>query len=289
MTETMMLDRRVNAIRPDLADERLRGQVKAPRYAAGVRYQLVRPIAPLKSHPQPGAPIENEVLMGERLSVFDTADGWAWAQLERDGYVGYVPADALSRSIIEPTHRVAALATFVYPEPNIKAPPLMHLSLGSEVAVELQDERFARLKSGHFVVGRHLAPLDRPAQDFVEVAERFIGVPYLWAGRSRVGLDCSGLVQLSLEAAGRKAPRDSDMQQGLGNPVPISNDLEGLERGDLVCWRGHIGIMVDSMLMIHANAHHMSVIVEPLVTAAERSRRAGEPIRTIRRLVAPGV
>lgn len=282
-----MLDRRLNAVRPDLADERLRGQVKAPRYTAGVRHQLVRPIAPLKSHPQPNAPIDNEVLMGERLRVFDTADGWAWVQLERDGYVGYVPADALSRTIVEPTHRVAALATFVYPEPNIKAPPLMHLSLGSELTVDQQDERFARLKSGFFVIGRHLSPLNKPAHDFVEVAERFIGVPYLWAGRSRVGLDCSGLVQLSLEASGVKAPRDSDMQQTLGSAVSIREDLEGLERGDLVCWRGHIGIMVDSILMIHANAHHMAVVVEPLASAAERSKRTGEPIRTVRRLTAP--
>lgn len=282
------LDPRTHAVRPDLADDRLRDRVSAPRYAKGERCQLIRPIVPLKSRPLPTAPTDSEVLYGERLLVFDVADGWAWVQLERDGYVGYMQADALSRSVQEPTHRVQALGTFAYPSPDIKAPPVMHFSLGSELAVEQQDERFAKLTTGLFVIGRHLAPVGRFARDFVEVAERFIGAPYLWAGRSRMGLDCSGLVQISLEAAGRKTPRDSDMQQALGSEVVVREDFEGLERGDLVFWRGHVGIMTDSVLMLHANAHHMSVAVEPVATAAERNKKAGLPILMIRRLSAAG-
>lgn len=278
------LDPRTHAIRADLADERLKNAFAAPRYASGQRHQLIRPIVPLKARPQPGAAVDSEVLFGERMLVFEIANGWAWVQLERDGYVGYVPADALSPNVVAPTHRVDALGTFVYPIADIKAPPIMHLSLGAEVTTASQDERFAKLASGPFVIARHLAPIDRHARDFVDVAERFVGVPYLWAGRSRMGLDCSGLVQISLEAAGYKTPRDSDMQQRLGEEVTQRPDYDGLERGDLVFWRGHVGIMVDSVLMLHANAHHMCVAIEPLAMAAERSAKAGQQIMAIRRL-----
>ncbi len=285
MTTTGAPDPRVNAFRPDLADERLRGRIEATRYTAGERYQVVRAVVPLKTKPSTFAGTDSELLYGERVTAFDFADGWAWVQLVRDGYVGYVQAEALSRDVREPTHRVQALGTFVYPVADIKAPPLMHLSLGSELTVASQDDRFAKLVSGAFVIGRHIVPVERSALDFVSVAERFIGVPYLWGGRTRMGLDCSGLVQLALEASGRSAPRDSDMQQaGLGDVILIPSDHEGLERGDLVFWRGHVGIMTDSVLMVHANAHHMCVAVEPLVTAAERSKKAGQPIAANKRL-----
>ena len=288
MTET--LDPRLHAFRADLAAESLRGRVEAPRYAAGEPAQVARPVIPLRSRPLAEAALETEALFGEGLTVFDNAAGFAWVQLARDGYVGYVPADALSRELVVPTHRVAAIGTFVYPTADIKSPPLMHLSLGAELRVEGYGERFARLSTGGFVVERHIAELARPAREFVEVADRFVGTPYLWGGRTRLGLDCSGLVQIALEAAGHRCPRDSDMQQAaLGSEVLIPANLDGLLRGDLVFWRGHVGIMTDGVLLLHANAHHMAVAVEPLVTAAERIAKAGGgPVAAIRRIAPAG-
>ena len=279
------LDPRLNAFRPDLADERLEGKAEAQRYVAGWRAQIGRAVIPMRSRPEAMAGLVNEALFGERLRVFEIAQGWAWAQLERDGYVGYVPADTLLLDIVEPTHRVQAIGTFVYPLADIKAPPVMHLSLGSELVIAGGDEKFLRLGQGGFIAARHVAPRAKAARDFVEVAERFIGVPYLWGGRTRVGLDCSGLVQLALEAGGHACPRDSDMQQAaLGENVLIPHDLDGLERGDLVFWKGHTGIMADGALLLHANAHHMAVVVEPLISATERIAKGGGPIAAIKRL-----
>ena len=284
------LDPRLNVVRPDLADERLRGRVDAGRFVESWRGQIGRAVVPMRGRPDPGAALVNEALFGERLRIFEIAAGWAWVQLERDSYVGYLPADTLLLDVVEPTHRVHAIGTFVYPEPDIKTPPLMHLSIGAELALYGADEKFMRLASGGYVVARHVSPRGRSARDFVEVAERFIGTPYLWGGRTRVGFDCSGLVQAALEAAGHACLRDSDMQQAaLGNTVLIPADLDGLERGDLIFWRGHVGIMVDGALLIHANAHHMAVAVEPLVSANDRIAKSGGPITTIKRMGKPGV
>jgi cell wall-associated NlpC family hydrolase len=196
-----------------------------------------------------------------------------------------MPAAAVSTDIAEPTHRVSALGTWIYGAPDIKAPALMHLSLGSEVVVQRSDDRFAELDGGRFIVARHLNEKGRNSRDFVEVAERFIGTPYLWGGRSRLGLDCSGLVQLAMEAAGVSAPRDSDMQEAaLGANVLIPADLEGLDRGDLVFWPGHVGIMSDGVMLLHANAHHMAVVAEPLEIAVARIKKTGSEIRAIKRL-----
>jgi len=148
------------------------------------------------------------------------------------------------------------------------------------------DDRFAALQGGVFVVARHLAAIDRPARDFVEIAERFIGTPYLWGGCTRIGIDCSGLVQTSLLAANIAAPRDSDMQRDeLGDPIKILPELDNLRRGDLVFWNGHVGVMIDSVMLVHSNAHHMMVVTEPLPEAAVRIAKAGGgEITSIKRL-----
>lgn len=281
------LDARRNVFRPDLAAESLYGRVSAPRYVQGYPAQVIRAAVPLRSRPSPTVGFETEALFGETVTVYDEREGWAWVQLTRDRYVGYVPFDALSPEIDEPTHRVRALGTFVYPVPDIKSPPLMHLSMNAELCIAGGDERFLMLKGGGFVVTRHVAERSRRAPDFVELAERFIGTPYLWGGRTRLGIDCSGLVQVTLEAAGIAAPRDTDMQQAeLGTEVAIPDVLEGMQRGDLIYWKGHVGIMADSVTLVHANAHHMQVAAETLPEAIERIAKLGAEIAAVKRLPA---
>jgi cell wall-associated NlpC family hydrolase len=284
---TRELDARRNVFRNDLAALSLRGLIVSPRYSAGSVRQVGRPAVPLRREPNPTLGLETEALFGELVKVYDEAEGWAWIQLQRDRYVGYVPSAALTTEILSTTHRVKSLGTFVYPVADIKTPPIMHLPLNAEVRVVDWTEKFCRLEHGGFVVTRHLTERDRYERDFVDIAERLIGSPYLWGGRTRIGIDCSGLVQVSLEAAGRSCPRDTDMQAAeLGEPVPIQPQLENLVRGDLVFWKGHVGIMSDGLMLVHANAHHMAVAAETLPEAADRIAKAndGSPIVAIRRL-----
>ncbi len=277
-------DPRRHAWRSDLAAEELWDRVLVPRYDAGRPHQLLRPSVPMRRGPDKTLAFDNEVLFGETLKVYDVAEGWAWVQLDRDRYVGYVPADGLVADIVKPTHRVQALGTFIYPRADMKSPPIMPLSCNSLVAIKGGDEKFCELTTGGFVVTRHTVEIAKKVRDHVEVAERFVGVPYLWGGRTRLGVDCSGLVQIALDAAGIACPRDSDMQQEeVGNAVLIPNDLEGLHRGDLVFWKGHVGMMIDAVMLLHANAHHMAVAVEPLEVAVRRIARAGSEILAIRR------
>jgi cell wall-associated NlpC family hydrolase len=279
------LDPRRHPYRQDLAGEELRGRVSAPRFVTGQVRQVVHSATPLRGAPEPRASWTSEVLFGEHVTVYDEKDGWAWVQLARDGYVGYLRAGALSPQVKPATHRVRALSTFLYPLAEVKAPPWLPLAMGSTVNVAEAGPVFAKLADGSFVPMRHIAELTWRAPDFVAIAERFMGTPYLWGGKTRQGLDCSGLVQVAMQMAGLGCPRDSDMQLAeLGREIPLSTQADGLERGDLVFWPGHVGIMTDAFFLLHANAHHMAVAVEPLRAAADRSARGGVPITAIKRL-----
>ncbi|MGE0829620.1 MAG: C40 family peptidase [Hyphomonadaceae bacterium] len=281
----MTKDPRLTPARGDLAAAHLRGEIEAARYVEGVAKQVVAPVAPLHEKPNPNSRLETQLLFGETFLALDEADGFLWGQCERDLYVGYAPANAFMAPPIAPTHRVSALRTIVFSAPEVKSAPLHFLSLNAKVACEAQTGAFARIARGGFVFAAHLAPLDARAPDFVAVAEQFLGAPYLWGGKDSLGLDCSGLIQSSLEAAGIFAPRDSDMQEeALGAPLRIAPDLSGLQRGDLVFWDGHVGMMLDAARLIHANAYHMKVEIEPLREAVARIAPVAGPIRAIKRI-----
>ena len=270
------LDPRRHAYRDDLAARVLRGRVAAPRYVAGEARQVVHSATPLRARPSraPAGPPRCCSASSSPSTTSRTAG--PGCSSTRDGYVGYLRAGALSPNVKPATHRVRALGTFLYPAADVKAPPWLPLSMNALVSVAEAGPAFARLADGSFVPTRHIAELAWHAPDFVAVAERFIGMPYLWGGKTRLGLDCSGLVQVAMQAAGLECPRDSDMQQAeLGGEVPIRANFDGLERGDLVFWKGHVGIMIDAFLLLHANAHHMAVAIEPLQAAADRIARAG--------------
>ena len=280
----MTIDPRLNAIRPDIADARLAASAGDARLVEGVLKEVAVPLLSLHREPRFDARLDTQALMGERVRVFDTREGWAWLQLESDFYVGYAALDDLSDGPSAPTHRVAVPSTFMFPGPDIKSQPTVTLTLNAKLRVLRQDERFAHLANGRFVVARHLKPLGEDEADFVAVAESYLHVPYLWGGKSVLGLDCSGLVQLSLQAAGKASPRDSDMQEkALGQNLP-KDDLDGLRRGDLVFWDGHVGIMSDARTLLHANGHFMQVTSEPLKDAVERIAARSGKITSIKRL-----
>jgi cell wall-associated NlpC family hydrolase len=258
----LSFDPRITPARPDLAAAHLRGKVAAERFVEGTEQEVVVGIAPLRKEPSHQAPLLTEALYGERVTIYETdEEGWAWGQLKSDSYVGWMPASALLAPQAEPTHRVSALRTLVFPGPSIKLPPTDALPLEARVAVVRQDDDLAVTATGGHIPARHLAPLHSKESDFVAVAERFVGTPYLWGGKSSVGIDCSGLVQVALSACGIACPRDSDMQEvTLGQPI----SLAGLQRGDLVFWKGHVAIALGRNSMIHANAFHMAVAIEPV-------------------------
>ncbi len=257
-------DPRTTAANGHAAAHELRGVVEARRYVKGTIRTVQQPLVNLSDTPR--GERASQLLFGEAFRVIDERDGFAFGQSLRDGYCGYVIAGALARQEAA-THWVAAPATHLYPKPKLKAPAEVAIFFGSHVRVTGDMGDFQRISTGHFVPTVHLQPLRARFADPVGIADMFLGTPYLWGGASRWGIDCSGLVQAAMVACGRDCPRDSDQQRGLGRELEPDAPLQ---RGDLIFWAGHVGILSDAETLLHANAHHMAVAYEPLAQAAAR-------------------
>ena len=280
-----MHDPRLTPARGDIAAKHLEGKVQAARFVEGEPFEIADMLAPLRQAPSADAEQATQALKGERVTIYDrNGEGWAWGQLEADGYVGWLPDAALARPAAAATHKVTALRSFAFPGPSIKLLPVDAPVMESRLAVVREDGVFAVTREGWFVPKTHLAGLDAREADFVAVAERFVGTPYLWGGKSCLGIDCSGLVQLSLNAAGKACPRDSDMQRAELGRTLDANESRRFERGDLIFWKGHVAIVRDADTIVHANAFHMATAVETTNDAIARIKASGSEVTAIKRL-----
>lgn len=278
-------DQRLTPARPDLAAAHLRGTVEAAAYADPRPMVAAAPMVPVTGAPDAEAPMTTQLLLGEGFDAYELRDGWAWGQCALDGYVGWAPEAGLAPAGPPPDARVRALTAVVYARPDMKSRPIGAVPLGARLRTGPTEGAFAAVEPFGWIPAAHLAPLAAPEPDWVAVAERFLGAPYLWGGRSAAGLDCSGLVQVARQAGGAPCPRDSDMQAAEGRAVAPGTPLR---RGDLVFWRGHVAIMLSSSRLLHANAHAMAVAAEPLADAAARIEAAGGgPVTARRRPAAP--
>jgi cell wall-associated NlpC family hydrolase len=271
MSDPRPYDSRVTLARPDLADLDLQGLVAAGRYEAPTLRQVAVPTAALRKAAHPMAEQWDQLLFGELFKVLEAKDGFAWGQATRDGYVGFVAEDDLAAPGAPVTHQVAVPRTYAFAEPDIKARPVGLYSRNALTAIEATEGRFSKGEGTGWFVAAHLAPIGVALTDPVAVAEGYLGAPYQWGGRESLGLDCSGLAQQALAACGKAVPRDTDMQLAFFAPVAEAER----RRGDLVFWKGHVAILLDAETILHANAHHMAVAVEPLAEAIARIEAAG--------------
>ncbi len=280
-------DPRVNCYRDDLAASYLQGKVAGRRFVSGRRAQVSECGVPLLRRPSADSPQDSQLLTGETVQIYDEVDGYAWIQSEVDGYVGYALSSAFSEQVTDPTHCVSVIRSFVYPEPDIKTPPIGTVNMAAQVSVTKTYQRFSQISCGGWIYSDHLMRTDRPEPDFVATALRFLEMPYLWGGKGNLGIDCSGLVQVALMRSGQACPRDAYMQaKALGIEIPGEDGNFSMRRGDLIYWPGHVAILLDSDSVVHASGHHMLVTIEPWrdVDARVREETGGRSIEVLRRV-----
>jgi cell wall-associated NlpC family hydrolase len=264
-------DARITPVRDGIAGQSLEGLIRAEVYIEPKVLTCTRPATGIHRTPDAASEQMDQLLFGEIFEVIEEEGAFLWGQARRDGYVGFVDANALARVDAEPTHMVSALRTYAFAENSIKSRAMGPYSLGSLVAVEAEEGRLSKVAGAGWMTSAHLTPIGEFETDPVAVAERFAGAPYLWGGRESLGLDCSGLVQQARFACGLACPRDTDQQETLGSAI----DRAEFGRGDLVFWKGHVAMGVDAERIVHANGFHMMTAIEPLDEAISRISAAG--------------
>lgn len=270
-------DKRITPARADLAAASLQGRVEVPRFVAGEEASIAVGRASLRAAPSAEAAQDTELLHGERVTVYERKDGWAWVQAANDGYVGYLREECLSPPFAAQL-QISALMTPVFSKPDLKSPVRDMLPLTAEVNLLGREGDYLQIASGAWVHQFHVALPAEVQPDFVAVAESFFGVPYVWGGKTFAGTDCSGLIQTALAASGIRAPRDTDMMER--HFADSKNDT--LDRGDIVFWKGHMGVMLDAERLLHANAFHMMVVIEPVTEAIARIEKIAGPVTSVK-------
>lgn len=280
-----MLDPNLHPYRSDLAAAKLKGLVESARFVDPIPHQVSAGVAPLRKVPEPDGEQLSQALHGDVIDIYEERGGFGWGQMQSDGYVGWFDMAALSAPVLATTHKIKVLRTYAFSGPSARAAPHFLLSLGAQLSLQTERENgFVAVERAGWIYEAHLAPLTEHANDPVSIAEQFLHAPYQWGGVESLGLDCSGLIQTAFKAAGLLLPRDSYMQREVGHSVPIDPNLKGLKRGDIVCWKGHVALMIDETHILHANGYHMAVAHEPLAAAVERLGANYGAILTIRRL-----
>ena len=267
----MSFDPRVTPLRDGIAARALEGILPAEVYLDPKPLRCAVPAAAIRRAADAASEQMDQLLFGEVFDVIEEEGAFVWGQAHRDGYVGFVEAAALAPLGAAPTHRISAIRTYAFAGPSIKTRAAGPYSLNALVTVEAVEGRLARVAGAGWMAVEHLSPIGVFPRDPATVAERYLGAPYLWGGRESLGLDCSGLVQQAFLACGLACPRDTDMQQALGREIGRGD----FGRGDLVFWKGHVAIGLDAERILHANAHHMAVAIEPLDAAIQRIKAAG--------------
>lgn len=252
----------------------------------------------MRKDPNSSCGLDTQILYGEKVLLLEQKDSWSKIQNLRDRYVGWLKSDGISMGDYNANYRQIVPRSFLYPDADLKSPRIGYRSLGSEINIvefiENNGTRYGQLSDGSYIIARHIAPLNDNADDFVTVAETLTNTPYLWAGATAFGIDCSGLVQLSMRLAGINVMRDSDMQAAsIGTPIDLARNWNDLKRGDLIFWRGHVAIAQGQINnkphLIHANGYTMDVTSEPAEQAIERIAYLYEKPIGVRRPAALGI
>ena len=211
--------------------------------------------------------VTSQIIYGEKFKILSKRKDWVKIQTLFDHYVGYIKNEKYKK-INKPTHKVYSLKAFIYSKPNNKTKSF--LPFASKFSIIHEDKKFIQFDKNKWLKKKDIKNINHKEKDFLKILRLFLKTKYVWGGKTCRGIDCSALLQLFYYYNNSFYPRDTKDQ--------IKYSRKQLKRkvfkkGDVIFWKGHVAVCIDSKKLIHAYGPEKKVLIMPIIKTIERIER----------------
>ena len=220
-----------------------------------------KPKANMNLKPDSNSEVVSQILYGEKFKIFSENKGWLKIKTIYDNYIGYIRKDKFFKKF-NPTNKIYVLKSRIYKKKDNKfLKTNNYLYFGSSVSVKNKDNKFIEFENNRWIKKKDTRSINHFEKNFSKIFKLFLNTKYLWGGKTSQGIDCSALIQIYFYYNRIFFPRDTKDQIKYCK----KKINKKLVKGDIIFWKGHVGICVNNKKFIHAYGPKKKVLIMPTI------------------------
>ncbi len=220
---------------------------------------LNSPVANINSKPSEKSEITSQILYGEKFKILSKKNGWLKIKTNFDNYVGFIKKSKFNKNF-KPTNKICKLKSKIFKKINNKFVPTNNfLYFASGISIKNFNKDYVEFERNKWIKKKDIKKIDHYEKNYIKIVKLFLGSKYLWGGKTSIGIDCSALIQIYFYYNRVFFPRDTKDQIKFCK----KKSKKKLYRGDIIFWKGHVGMCIDRSKFIHAYGPKKKVLIMP--------------------------